>query len=103
MNRIIRFCALLVLVLAAFSCSRHADRSERHYQLSGRVTALNAKDGTATLDAAAIPGFMEAMTMEYPVKSKQDFSTLHIGDKITATVNVRDDATYDLSNIKPAR
>ncbi len=38
--------------------------------------------------------------MEYPVKSKQNFNALHIGDKITATVNVRDDTTYDLSNIK---
>ncbi len=38
--------------------------------------------------------------MEYPIKSKQDFNTLHVGDRITATIDVRDDTTYDLSNIK---
>lgn len=42
---------------------------------------------------------MDAMTMEYPIASKQDFATLHVGDRITATVNVRG-ADYDLSNIQ---
>lgn len=67
----------------------------------GRIVALNTKDQTATVDAAAIPNFMEAMSMEYPIASKDDFSKLHIGEKITATVDVRDDGLYSLSNIHP--
>jgi Cu/Ag efflux protein CusF len=72
----------------------------RHYHLTGRVTALNTKDQTVSVDQAAIPNWMEAMTMEYPVKSKSEFNTLHIGDKIQATVNVHGEGDYDLSDIQ---
>jgi Cu/Ag efflux protein CusF len=43
---------------------------------------------------------MDAMTMDYPVKSKDDFKKLHIGDQIKATVNVASDGRYDLSGIQ---
>ena len=52
------------------------------------------------VDAAAIPNFMEAMTMEYPVRSQLEFNSLHVGDHITATVNVRGEGGYYLSDIK---
>lgn len=92
--------ALLALSLAACRNPEQKE-SERHYPLSGRIVALNAKDQTATVDAGAIPNFMEAMTMEYPVRSKDEFSKLLTGEKITATVDVRDDGLYSLSNIHP--
>jgi Cu/Ag efflux protein CusF len=91
---------VLLLVLAACGRKPESAEPERHYALTGRVLALNAKDQTATVDAAAIPNFMEAMTMEYPIKSKSDFDKLHVGDKITATVNATSDGLYDLSNIQ---
>jgi Cu/Ag efflux protein CusF len=43
---------------------------------------------------------MEAMTMEYPVKSKADFDQLHAGDRIKATVNVSEEGSYNLSGIQ---
>ena len=43
-----------------------------------------------------IEGWMEPMTMEYPVP---DPATLHAGDAITATVVVTD-LNYKLENIK---
>lgn len=52
------------------------------------------------MDAAAIPNFMEAMTMEYPIRSRSEFDSLHVGDHITATVNVRDGGGYYLSDVK---
>jgi Cu/Ag efflux protein CusF len=73
----------------------------KHYQLTGRVVSINAKEQTAAIDAAAIPSFMEAMTMEYPIASKAEFATLQPGERITATVNVSDDGSYNLSQIKP--
>jgi Cu/Ag efflux protein CusF len=92
------FLLVVSIVLAGCSGSRESAGPERHYQLTGKVIALNPANRTATIDAAAIPNFMEAMTMEYPIKSRADFEKLHTGDKITATVNVRDDG-YDLSDI----
>lgn len=93
---------LLLLVVSILVCGCSANRqsagSERHYQLTGRVVALNPANHTATIDAAAIPNFMEAMTMEYPIKSRAEFQKLHTGDKITATINVSDDG-YNLSDV----
>jgi Cu/Ag efflux protein CusF len=93
---------LIVAILFLGACARKQESAEpaRHYTLTGRILALNIKDQTATVDAAAIPGFMEAMTMEYPIKSKADFDKLHTGEKITATVEVRDGGLYDLSNVQ---
>lgn len=96
-----RIAVAAFLAFALFACSREpASGPARHYSLTGKVLALNAKDQTATVDAASIPGFMEAMTMEYPIKSKADFDRLRVGDKITATVDVRDGGLYDLSNVQ---
>ncbi len=42
------------------------------------------------LDAAAIPGFMDAMTMAYRLATPNILSELHPGDSITATLSVSD-------------
>ncbi len=96
---------LILLALALTACSRKSDTSQpkHQYQLTGKVVSLDARSQTATVDAAAIPNFMEAMTMEYPVKSKEEFKTLHPGDQIRATVDVTEAGTYDLSNIHVER
>jgi protein SCO1 len=92
---------LFALLLAA-ACGQktQADRQpEQHYKLTGEVTQLDPKLHTATVNGEAIPGWMEAMTMEYPIRTTQDFQKLHVGDHITATVNVRG-TDYDLSDIQ---
>jgi Cu/Ag efflux protein CusF len=89
--------------MALVACG-HSPRTagpEKHYALTGKIVSLNAERQTATVDAAAIPNFMEAMTMEYPVKSKSEFKSLQVGERITAAVDVADDDSYSLSNIKP--
>jgi Cu/Ag efflux protein CusF len=93
--------ALLLLALALGACGRAPESAgpQKHYALTGKVVALNPKDHTATIDAAAIPNYMEAMTMEYPIRSKSEFEALHVGERIEATVNVREDGIYDLSGI----
>lgn len=102
MHIVSRTVAAVLLAIALCACHRQSESTppEKHYSLSGKVIALNAKDQTATVDASAIPNFMEAMTMEYPIASKTEFDTLRVGDKIKATVNVRDDGLYDLSHIE---
>ena len=100
MSRIFIPAAVLLLTLCA--CKRHSESAlpEKHYSLSGKIIALNAKNQTATVDAAAVPGFMDAMTMEYPIKSKAEFGALQVGDKINASVDVQDDGLYSLSHIQ---
>jgi len=96
---------LFLLLLITLGCSKGPETAqrERHYALTGKVVALDARSQTATVDASAIPNFMDAMTMDYPVKSRVDFDKLHVGDRIEASVNVAGDGVYDLSNIQVER
>ena len=93
---------LTCLTLFSLACGPRAESKgpARHYQLTGRVVSLNSKDQTASVDAAAIPGYMEAMKMDYPIASKTEFNSLTTGESIKATVNVYESGDYDLSGIQ---
>jgi len=60
------------------------------YHLRGRIVAVDAK-GHLMVDAGAIPGLMDAMTMPYKLVDPTVASELHVGDVITARVIVDDD------------
>ena len=84
-----RLC-LPVLALALFACGSN----EKRYPMQGTVKALDPTAKIATIDAGKIEGWMEAMTMEYSVKPDSEFAKLHVGDRITATVVVKDPGFY---------
>lgn len=94
---------IVPLVLWSYGCSHQSGNAGRRFHLTGEVKSLDAKEHTAQIDAAAIPNYMEAMTMDYPVKSAADFNQLHVGEHIDATLNVHNDDTYDLSDIHPSQ
>ncbi len=90
-----------LLLMLNLACAHHEKPAPvKHYQLTGKVVSLNAKEQTAAIDAAAVKNFMEAMTMDYPIQSKDEFATLHPGDHIAAIIDVSDDGSYTLSHIK---
>jgi Cu/Ag efflux protein CusF len=96
----VKFLAVAGLLLLGTACTaKQSAVPEKHYQLSGVVLSLNPKDQTANIRHGPIQGWMEGMTMDYPVRSKQEFERLHAGDHITATVNVRG-TDYDLTDIR---
>jgi protein SCO1 len=66
------------------------------YKLRGKVVSTKAATGEVTVDAQAIPGFMEAMTMPYTLKDPSIVSELHPGDMITADVLVSQDPNADV-------
>jgi protein SCO1/2 len=92
---------VLAPTVSATSCSENRERaaSEKHYKMAGVVLALDPKLQTAKIKHGPIEGWMEAMTMDYPIRSKSELNQLHVGDHITATVNVRG-TDYDLTGIK---
>ena len=95
-----RILACLVLwLLMLGGCAQKA--AEKRYPMKGQVTALDATSHTATIAAGKIGDWMEAMTMEYPVKPDTEFQKLHVGDRIEATVVVGDPAYY-VTEIKVA-
>jgi protein SCO1/2 len=62
----------------------------KRYPVTGKVMGINAASGEVELDAAAIPGFMDAMTMPYKLKDPAVLSELHAGDTLRATLVVTD-------------
>ena len=89
------FLAIAVATLAA--CNKSAP--EKRYKLTGNVVSLDLKGQQATIKGDKIEGWMEAMTMEYPVKDKAEFAKLHPGDRIQATVVVGE-SSYRLTDIQ---
>lgn len=83
---------VFTLLLIAISCARMPERrvDEKQYQLHGVVVRLDQQEHTATIKHEEIKGWMEAMTMEFPVPSKEEFARLSRGQTIRATVFVRD-------------
>jgi protein SCO1/2 len=60
------------------------------YQVKGTILGADPSTGQVTIDAQAIPGFMEAMTMPYQLAQPNIASELHPGDRITARLRVTD-------------
>ena len=65
------------------------DEAVKQYAMHGEVLRLDAQGKIAAIKAGKIGDWMEAMTMEYPVKEQPEFDKLHVGDKISATVYVQ--------------
>jgi copper binding protein CusF len=97
-----QFVLLVFIVAGTVGCGSKPESkgAARHYSVTGRVMSLDTKNQTVSLDAAAIPGYMEAMRMDYPVPSRKDFDSMHVGDKIQATLNVYDSGDYDLASVQ---
>jgi Cu/Ag efflux protein CusF len=89
---------LLSLTIFLAACGSKAPAAKR-YPMEGTVKGLDATSKTATIDAGKVCDWMEAMTMEYPVKPDAEFEKLHIGDHIQATVVVQD-PNYYVTDIK---
>jgi protein SCO1 len=95
-------CATLLLCGALSSgCSKPAPTASKFptYKMRGTIVAVHADDKSASIDADAIPGFMDAMTMEYTIHDAAALSKLKPKDKITADLIVGPDGAY-VDNIK---
>jgi len=94
--------ALVVLafafVCALISCNNAPKEEARRYHLKGKVVSVDTKNGYVEVDHEAIPGFMAAMTMPYPVRDVRQLNSLAAGDEITADVVVASDGAR-LENI----
>ena len=95
-----RFLLAAIGFLAA--CARKSDGPLNRFALRGEVLRLDPKVRAATLKHEKIEGFMEAMTMDFPVKDPAEFAKLAVGQRITATVVQRpSDYEYWIENIQP--
>jgi len=54
------------------------------HQLTGRVLEVDIEDARIAVEHEPIPGFMNAMTTEFPVKDRKEIEHIERGDMVTA-------------------
>ena len=85
---------LIAVLLGGVGCHRApaVKSATQKYPVRGVVVSTDAASGEIGLNAEAIPGFMEAMTMSYKLADPTVMSEVHVGDKITAVLEFENDA-----------
>lgn len=92
-----RACCLSAALVLGAACGKR--EPIRQYKLRGKVVRLVPENRLAAIQHEEIKGWMEAMTMEFPVRDGSEFAKLKPGLQIEATVNVQD-VDYWLSDIR---
>jgi Cu/Ag efflux protein CusF len=80
---------LVAVTLFLSACARNKG-PEHRYTIHGEIVSLDPEGNIAKIKHQAIEGWMGAMTMEFPVRSGQEYKALKLGDRITAAVFVQD-------------
>ena len=88
----IKTVCLLLLALALAGCG--AKTAAKRYPVQGDIVAVDPAAKTATIAFGKIGDWMDAMTMDYPIKPDSDLAKLHAGDHIQATVVVEGQKYY---------
>jgi protein SCO1/2 len=88
--------AIAGLILLSAACGRPEKPSPaappRRYVLRGVIESVDTARPSITVAHESVPGFMDAMTMAFPVREDpQVFAILRSGDKIEATLVVDGD------------
>jgi protein SCO1 len=66
----------------------------KSYPAHGIVEKITSDRHTATIDTDKIPGYMNAMTMDYPVLDTNELRSIAPGDKIKFTLVVSNDTDW---------
>jgi protein SCO1 len=87
-----RTAVLVVLIAGMLLSCRSAP--ERRFELKGKVVSVDRAQRQVVIAHEQIPGFMDAMTMPFDVHDDWAISVLEPGQKIEATLVVRDDRSW---------
>ncbi len=82
----------LASIAGCHSASAPTAPPSKQYPIHGTVVSVDKATNKIDLNAGTIPGFMEAMTMTYPVTDPSAIGELHPGDIISATLLADEDA-----------
>lgn len=97
----LRLAAISLILLSILVSCQPAPQPEQRYPMRGTVVRLDQKARVATIEHEKIEGWMEAMTMDFPVKDEAGWKHLSPGRRITATVFVRG-MEFHIGGIQPA-
>jgi Cu/Ag efflux protein CusF len=88
--------AVVFALLGAASPAKAESHGKKPIAFSGQVKSVDLKLQTVEIKHGPIPGYMPAMTMDYPIEDKALLRQLKPDDKITATVYVGDPMLHDV-------
>lgn len=88
-NRLILFAAILGWIALA-GCGKQQSTEGKHYSLEGEILSVDVPSKVVFVKHGDIPGYMEAMSMGYPVRDAKELEGLKEGDKIRADLVVED-------------
>lgn len=95
-----RLAVVFVLLGAASSGAslpaKAESRGKKPIEFSGRVESVDLKLQTVAIKHGSIPGYMPAMTMDYPIDNRALLRQLKPDHEITATVYVGDPVLHDV-------
>src|SRR5919198_1484582 len=64
-------------------------QAQSRFTGEGRVVAVDAAQGTVTLDHGPIPGLMAAMRMAFPVQPVEQLQGLQVGETVRFALEAR--------------
>jgi protein SCO1/2 len=97
--------SLLLLILAALACADReqpkplSEPGEKLYVVRGVILSRDADRNTLNVDHEAIPGFMEAMTMDYAVRGAKVGALPADKKRIEAKLHVTE-RSYWITDVK---
>lgn len=105
--RRIALLTLLAFALVAFACETRkpkppSEPGETLYALKGTILSRDREANSLRIDHEAVPGFMAAMTMDYPVRGAEVDSLPADRALVVARLHVHDNR-YWITDVKPAR
>ena len=102
MQRVVVLLAVLLLVACADEPKAKpvSEPGERLYTVRGTILSRNSSANTVFVDHEAIPGFMEAMKMDYSVRGAKVEALPADNGRFEATLHVTDRA-YWITDVKP--
>jgi len=95
------FSVLLLFVLIGGplgGCRQSGKPPQTRYELKGKTISVDRKLRLAAIAHEAIPGFMGAMTMTFPVKDEEGLSRLESHDQVLAILVV-EEGSFWLENL----
>lgn len=98
----IKLGTLTVCSVALVGCSAGtgSEAAGKKFPFRGTVVSVEANHKLANIKGDKVDGWMEAMTMDYPVPDPADLNKLKPGQEIHATLVVNGDE-YSLHHIVP--
>jgi Cu/Ag efflux protein CusF len=101
--KILVYKLVLVLALACLTASfaLAQETAKKSYVFKGKVESVGPR--TVTVANEKIEGWMDAMTMAYPVDKPEILKTIKAGDQITATVYDGDSMLHDVHVVPPTK